>query len=137
MQSNLHGHVVALGFHVDGLIVQYLLAAIQVLNEFGNATVVFEFGGFGFAGLRVSGALVGERDQQALVQKRQLAQALRQGVVVIFSRGENAFVRQEADGQVKLLNLTRRVRDLMQITKLLTVFESFDDENKAIAKLNS
>src|SRR4051812_5569064 len=29
------------------------------------------------------------------------------------------------DGQLKLLKLTRRVRDLLQITKLLTVFESF------------
>src|SRR6185503_4680383 len=32
------------------------------------------------------------------------------------------------DGQLKLLNLTRRVQDLLQITKLLTVFESFDSE---------
>ena len=31
-------------------------------------------------------------------------------------------------GQVKLLNLTKRVKDLLQITKLYTVFEVFDDE---------
>ena len=35
-------------------------------------------------------------------------------------------------GQLKLLNLTRRVQDLLQITKLLTVFEAFDDETEAL-----
>jgi len=35
--------------------------------------------------------------------------------------------------QLKLLNLTRRVRQLMVLTKLLTVFEAFDDEQMAVA----
>lgn len=35
-------------------------------------------------------------------------------------------------GQVKLLNLTTKVRDLLQITKLLTVFEVFNDEATAV-----
>ncbi len=35
-------------------------------------------------------------------------------------------------GQLKLLNLTKRVQDLLQITKLYTVFEVFDDEAAAI-----
>jgi anti-sigma B factor antagonist len=39
------------------------------------------------------------------------------------------------DGQLKLLNLTRRVRDLLQITKLLTVFESFDNEAEALKSM--
>jgi anti-sigma B factor antagonist len=39
------------------------------------------------------------------------------------------------DGQLKLLNLTRRVQDLLQITKLLTVFESFDSEPEALKSL--
>ena len=39
------------------------------------------------------------------------------------------------NGQLKLLNLTRRVRDLLQITKLLTVFESFDNETEAIKSM--
>jgi anti-sigma B factor antagonist len=37
-----------------------------------------------------------------------------------------------AGGQVKLLNLTKRVKDLLQITKLYTVFEVFEDEAAAI-----
>lgn len=36
-------------------------------------------------------------------------------------------------GELKLLNLTKRVHDLMQITKLYTVFDVYDDEKKAIA----
>jgi anti-sigma B factor antagonist len=38
-------------------------------------------------------------------------------------------------GQLKLLNLTRRVQDLLQITKLLTVFEAFDSESEALKTL--
>jgi anti-sigma B factor antagonist len=37
-----------------------------------------------------------------------------------------------AGGQVKLLNLTKRVKDLLQITKLYTVFEVFEDEATAV-----
>jgi anti-sigma B factor antagonist len=36
-------------------------------------------------------------------------------------------------GEVKLLNLTRRVRDLMEIVKLYTVFDIYDDEASALA----
>jgi anti-sigma B factor antagonist len=36
-------------------------------------------------------------------------------------------------GQLKLLKLTKKVHDLLQITKLYTVFDVHDDEAKAIA----
>jgi anti-sigma B factor antagonist len=36
-------------------------------------------------------------------------------------------------GELKLLNLTKKVHDLLQITKLYTVFDVKDDEAKAIA----
>ncbi|MBP1603548.1 MAG: rsbV [Acidobacteria bacterium] len=35
-------------------------------------------------------------------------------------------------GHLKLLNLTKRITDLLSITKLLTVFETFDNENDAV-----
>ena len=35
-------------------------------------------------------------------------------------------------GSLKLLNLTKRISDLLSITKLLTVFETFDAESEAI-----
>ena len=37
-----------------------------------------------------------------------------------------------AGGKLKLLNVTKRLRDLLSITKLLTVFETFDNEQEAI-----
>src|SRR5262245_24503163 len=36
-------------------------------------------------------------------------------------------------GQLKLLNLTKKIQDLLMITKLLTVFETFDNEQTALA----
>lgn len=36
-----------------------------------------------------------------------------------------------AGGAVKLARLSQRISDLLQVTKLLTVFEVFDDEEKA------
>ena len=38
-------------------------------------------------------------------------------------------------GQLKLLNLTKRVQDLLQITKLYTVFEVFDDEAAGVRSM--
>ena len=38
-------------------------------------------------------------------------------------------------GDVKLLNLTAKAKDLLQMTKLLTVFDVYGDENKALAAL--
>src|SRR5438093_8464225 len=39
---------------------------------------------------------------------------------------------QKAGGSIKLANLTDRVGDLLQVTKLLTVFEVYDSEEKAL-----
>jgi anti-sigma B factor antagonist len=36
-------------------------------------------------------------------------------------------------GKLKLLNLTKRITDLLAITKLLTVFETYDTEKDALA----
>lgn len=35
-------------------------------------------------------------------------------------------------GQLKLLNLTKKIQDLLSITKLLTVFETYDNERAAL-----
>ena len=36
-------------------------------------------------------------------------------------------------GQLKLLNLTKKIQDLLMITKLLTVFETHDSEEAALS----
>jgi anti-sigma B factor antagonist len=35
-------------------------------------------------------------------------------------------------GTVKIANLTNKVKDLMMVTKLITVFETFESENEAV-----
>ena len=35
-------------------------------------------------------------------------------------------------GGLKILNLTKRIQDLLSITKLLTVFDAFENEQEAI-----
>jgi len=36
-------------------------------------------------------------------------------------------------GELKLLNLTKKVHDLLQLTKLFTVFDVYSDENAALS----
>ncbi len=40
---------------------------------------------------------------------------------------------QDKGGEIKLAHLTERLRELMVITKLFTVFDVFDDEQEALA----
>jgi anti-sigma B factor antagonist len=40
-------------------------------------------------------------------------------------------------GQLKLVNLTRRIQDLLAITKLITVFDTYDDEQTALESFSS
>ena len=39
-------------------------------------------------------------------------------------------------GVVKIVNLTNKVRDLLSVTKLITVFETFNDEGEAVKSFN-
>src|ERR1700704_3403832 len=40
-------------------------------------------------------------------------------------------------GSMKLLNLTKRITDLLSITKLLTVFETYDNEADAVRSFSA
>ena len=42
----------------------------------------------------------------------------------------------KAGGSMKLVNLTKRLHDLLSITKLLTVFDTFDSEADALEAFN-
>jgi anti-sigma B factor antagonist len=60
-----------------------------------------------------------------------------EGVPYIDSAGLGEIVRtyttvSRQGGQLKLVNLTKRITDLLAITKLLTVFETFDAEPEAL-----
>jgi anti-sigma B factor antagonist len=73
--------------------------------------------------------------------KRKLVLNL-EGVPYIDSAGLGEIVRtyttvSRQGGSLKLLNLTKRIEDLLSITKLLTVFETFDTEAEAINSFSS
>jgi anti-sigma B factor antagonist len=60
-----------------------------------------------------------------------------EGVPYIDSAGLGEIVRtyttvSRQGGNLKLVNLTKRITDLLSITKLLTVFETFDSEAEAL-----
>ena len=40
-------------------------------------------------------------------------------------------------GSLKMLNLTKKITDLLAITKLLTVFETFDSEDEAVRSFSA
>jgi anti-sigma B factor antagonist len=40
-------------------------------------------------------------------------------------------------GKLKLLNLTKKIQDLLSITKLLTVFETYESEDEAVRSYQS
>jgi anti-sigma B factor antagonist len=68
--------------------------------------------------------------------KRKLVLNL-EGVPYIDSAGLGEIVRtyttvSRQGGSLKLLNLTKRIEDLLSITKLLTVFDTFDTEAEAV-----
>ena len=65
-----------------------------------------------------------------------------EGVPYIDSAGLGEIVRtyttvSRQGGSLKLVNLTKRITDLLAITKLLTVFETFESEKDAIASYQS
>jgi anti-sigma B factor antagonist len=60
-----------------------------------------------------------------------------EGVPYIDSAGLGEIVRtyttvSRQGGTMKLVNLTKRITDLLAITKLLTVFETYDNEAEAL-----
>ncbi len=64
------------------------------------------------------------------------------GVPYIDSAGLGEIVRtyttvSRQGGSLKLLNLTKRITDLLAITKLLTVFETFDSEDEAVQSFSA
>ena len=59
------------------------------------------------------------------------------GVQYVDSSGLGALVEAyttvtREGGTLKLANVTRKLQDLLSITKLLTVFETFDSEDEAV-----
>jgi anti-sigma B factor antagonist len=74
---------------------------------------------------------------RALAQKKLQLLLNLEGVPYIDSAGLGEIVRtyttvSRQGGKLKLVNLTKRITDLLSITKLLTVFETFESVPEAV-----
>ena len=87
---------------------------------------------------------IGEGDEllkdkvYSLIQQGQKKLVLNlEGVPYVDSAGLGEIVRtyttvSKQGGNLKLLNLTKRIEDLLSITKLLTVFDTYESEQEAL-----
>jgi anti-sigma B factor antagonist len=84
-----------------------------------------------------------KKEIDSLIQKDQKKLLLNlEGVPYIDSAGLGEIVRtyttvSRQGGKLKLLNLTKRIQDLLAITKLLTVFETYESEPEAVKSFGS
>ena len=86
--------------------------------------------GEGSAGLRdLVGKLIREGNKKVLLNLGNVSYIDSSGLGELVA----AFTGMRSQGgELKLLNLTKRVRDLLQITKLYTVFHITDDEDTSV-----
>ncbi len=88
--------------------------------------------------------LIGEGDELLREKINQLVENGTERIVLnlaevpyVDSAGLGEIVRcyttvSRKNGKLKLLHLTKRIHDLLSITKLLTVFETYDSEEDAV-----
>ena len=88
--------------------------------------------------------LIGEGDEQLREKINNLVESGKTKIVLnlgdvpyMDSAGLGEVVRcyttvSRKNGKLKLVNLTKRLQDLLSITKLLTVFETYEDEGEAV-----
>ena len=101
LHGDVHDDPVLLPFEGDDLLIDQVLALVQVLHVLRDAAGVAEL-----HFLLAAGAFVREGDGEAFIEKRQLAHALFQHVVVeIGAFLEDLRVGQEGDGRAGVLRL--------------------------------
>ncbi len=110
------------------------MSAKLTIRQVGDVTVVDVAGritlGEGASALRTT-----LRDQAASGHKKLLLNLAEVSYIDSSGIGEmvSGFTTVTNNGgQLKLIGLSKRVKDLLQITKLYTVFEAFDDETEAV-----
>src|SRR5215218_1477045 len=115
LQRDLDGALGALALEEDDLLLDRVLAVVEVADEVLDSALVLELD------VVATAALVGERDPQAARQERRLAQALLEDREVEIERLEDVGVRQEADrraGRLRRLALDEVVARLAAVVLL-------------------
>jgi anti-sigma B factor antagonist len=102
---------------------------VTILDLEGMVTI-----GEGSVALRTAiRRLLGEGKNKILLNLAGVGYIDSSGIVELVS--SFTAVKKEG-GTLKLLSLTQKIQDLLAITKLLTVFDTFDEEADALASYN-
>ena len=114
---------------------------VNCINErrVGSVTVLDLDGEIRTGGSRVAlhdaiGALLGEGRNQILLNLNGLSTIDASGLGELIS---SHVALHESGGQLKLLHLTRALREMMTMTKILTIFDVHEDEAEALAGFGS
>jgi len=103
---------------------------IVVIDARGRITME---GGTGLLGERIRGELRGGR-KRIVLNFADVTYVDSSGIGEMYS----AFAAVASqDGQLKLLNPTKRIRELLRVTGLYKIFEIFDDETSAVSSFAS
>jgi anti-sigma B factor antagonist len=98
---------------------------VTVLDMDGKITI-----GEGSVALRTAiRRLLEEGKKKILLNHSRVGYIYSSGIGVLFS---SYTAINNAGGQLKLLNLTKKLQDLLTITKLLTVFDVYENEEEAL-----
>ena len=86
-------------------------------------------------------AILGDKFRSLMHQGHKKLLLNMDGVTYVDSAGLGAIVQSYATvknqgGALKLLNPTKRLHDLLSVTKLLLVFETFDSEAEAVTSFS-
>lgn len=98
---------------------------VTVLDMDGNIRI----GGSNIALKNAILSLVGEGRNQIVLNLARVAYIDSSGLGELIA---GHVTLNKKGGQIKLLNLTQRLQELMTITKLLTIFDVYEDESKAV-----
>ena len=98
---------------------------VTVLDMDGNIRI----GGANVALQKALRSLVDEGRNQIVLNLARVAYIDSSGLGELIS---GHVTLSKKGGQIKLLHLTQRLHELMTITKLLTIFDVFDEESEAV-----
>ena len=98
---------------------------VTVLDMDGNIRI----GGSNVALKKAISSLVAEGRNQIVLNLARVTYIYSSGLGELIS---GHVTLHNKGGQIKLLNLTQRLQGLMTITKLLTIFDVYEDESKAV-----
>src|SRR5207253_10234007 len=101
------------------------IGGVTILDMDGNIRI----GGANVALQKALRSLVDEGRNQIVLNLARVAYIDSSGLGELIS---GHVTLSKKGGQIKLLHLTQRLHELMTITKLITIFEVYDDESEAV-----